>query len=74
MYGIRGNIPDWFASYLAHRSKYVVYSGCKSETMGITCGSMFGPLLFIVYINDIYNVSDLLFKILYADDTIKKLL
>ena len=60
-------------SYLALRTQYVVYSGFKSETLELTCGvpqgSILGPLLFIIYVNDICNVSDLLFKILYADDT-----
>ena len=45
----------------------------RSETLSIKCGvpqgSIFGPLLFIIYMNVIYNVSELLYTIMYADDT-----
>ncbi|MGL1889690.1 MAG: reverse transcriptase domain-containing protein [Reichenbachiella sp.] len=72
-YGIRGNILKWFASYLSNRSQYVVYDGRCSQTDSIECGvpqgSILGPLLFIVYMNDICNVSEFLYTILYADDT-----
>ena len=60
-------------SYLTDRSQYVVFDGKVSETHCIKCdvpqGSNLGPLLFIISVNDICNVSPLLFKILYADDT-----
>ena len=73
MYGIRGNILKWFESYLSDRSQYVTYDGMRSKKIPIKCGvpqgSILGPLLFIIYMNDICNVSDLLYTILYADDT-----
>ena len=51
----------------------MVFDGKVSETRGIKCGvpqgSIQGPLLFIISVNNICNVSPLLFKILYADDT-----
>ena len=60
-------------SYLTDRSQYVVFDGKVSRTRGIKCGvpqgSIIGPLLFIISVNDICNVSPMLFKILYADDT-----
>jgi len=60
---------DWFCSYLKNRQQYVDYKGCKSTLMNITCGVPQGPLLFLIYINDIANVSNLLHLILFADDT-----
>ena len=72
-YGIRGNILKWFESYLADRSQYVTYDGIKSNTSFLNCGvpqgSILGPLLFIIFINDIFNVSELIFTVLYADDS-----
>ena len=72
-YGIRGNILRWFRSYLTKRSQFVSYDGRQSKIQSITCGvpqgSILGPLLFIIYMNDICNVSELLFTVLYADDT-----
>ena len=72
-YGIRGNILKWFESYLADRSQYVAYDGSNSDTSFLECGvpqgSILGPLLFIIFTNDIFNVSELLFTVLYADDT-----
>ena len=72
-YGIRGSMLKWMESYLTDRSQYVVIDGKVSQTRGIKCGvpqgSILGPLLFIISVNDICNVSPMLFKILYADDT-----
>ena len=63
----------WFKSYLSHRTQYVVFDGEKSDTDSIKCGvpqgSILGLLLFLLSVNDICNVSLLLFKILFADDT-----
>ena len=72
-YGIRGSILKWLDSYLSDRLQYVYYNGSESNSDSITCGvpqgSILGPLLFIIYMNDIFNVSNFLFTILYADDT-----
>ena len=72
-YGIRGSMLKWFESYLTDRSQYVVFDGEASKTHGVKCGvpqgSILGPLLFIISVNDICNICPLLLKILYADDT-----
>ena len=72
-YGIRVTLLKWFEDYLTGRSQYVIYDGIISEVKEVKCGvpqgSILGPLLFIITMNDICNVSDLLFAIMYADDT-----
>ena len=73
MYGVRGIALQWFRSYLNNRFQYVVYNGEKSDKKRITCGvpqgSILGPLLFLLYINDLADVSDKLFALLFADDS-----
>ena len=73
VYGIRGIAYNWLASYLCNRQQYVSYNNTMSSKKQITCGvpqgSILGPLLFLLYINDIADVSDKLFMILFADDT-----
>jgi hypothetical protein len=72
-YGIRGIVLDWFKSYLSNRVQYVNINNSNSSCLSITCGvpqgSILGPLLFILYINDIVNVSKLARYIMFADDT-----
>ena len=72
-YGIRGIACDWFKSYLENRVQYVSYNTKDSHYMNIMCGvpqgSILGPLLFILYINDIVKVSTVLNPVLFADDT-----
>ena len=72
-YGIRGVVYDWFKSYLSNRKQYVNINKVNSPKLNITCGipqgSILGPLMFLLYINDIANVSSVLFFLLFADDT-----
>lgn len=72
-YGIRGLAGDWLKSYLTGRLQFVKIGQYLSDTLGIVCGvpqgSVLGPKLFNVYINDIFNTSKVLKLILFADDT-----
>ena len=72
-YGIRRIVNQWVCSYLTHRKQYVQIKGTKSSLERILCGvlqgSILGPTLFNLYLNDICNVSSILEFTLFADDT-----
>ena len=72
-YGIRGISNDWLNSYMRDRHQFVNYNDVNSEMLKIVCGvpqgSILGPILFILYINDLCKVSETLKFVLFADDT-----
>ena len=72
-YGIRGIVLDWFRDYLHNRKQFVSVGDIESDLGMISCGvpqgSVLGPLLFLIYVNDICNIGPECNVRLFADDT-----
>ena len=72
-YGIRGNVYKWFESFLTNRTHYVEINGIRSDSytpdIGVPQGSVLGPILFIIYVNDLLSSSSLFSFSVFADDT-----
>ena len=74
IYGIKGTNFVWFRSHLTNRKQYVQISNYgKSDLRNTTCripqASILGPLLFLVYVNDLPSSSKIINPIIFADDT-----
>ena len=72
LYGKQDVTLSWFENHLSNRKQYVSYTGNKSKTEKINFvvpqGSIIGPLLFLIYINDLSTVSGACMSILFADN------
>ena len=72
-YGVAGNSLNWFKSYLTNRKQYVQFKDSISSQSeiktGVPQGSILGPLLFIIYMNDVAQITDKFYFTIYADDT-----
>ena len=72
-YGIRGKALSWFENYLNESQPFVKYNNVQSQSKSIICGVpkgyIMGPLLFLLYINDLSSVSERLLSFMFADDT-----
>lgn len=73
IYGVRGVALQWFESYLGSRKQCTVVnnsvSSFSSLTHGVPQGSILGPILFLLYVNDITRTTNKLKFLLFADDT-----
>jgi len=70
-YGINGLMYEWIKKNLSNRGQFVINkeSGVLDIKCGVPQGSILGPLLFLIYVNDMYKASSIISSIMYADDT-----
>ena len=71
-YGIQSENLKWFRSYLSHRKQFLPYEDFKTEMKIVKCGvsqgSILGPLLFLIFVNDLSNSTKVLDPVFFEDD------
>ena len=73
-YGITGSTRKWFESCLKNRTQFISFGNeCNTQPRKIICGvsqgSILGPLLFLIYVNDLWKASSEVTAVMFADDT-----
>ena len=72
-YGIDGTAVEWFKSYRSNRKQYISSHDVSKNCLDIICrvlqGSILGPLLFVIYLSDLFKASNPLMEVIFADDT-----
>ena len=72
-YGIDGTAVEWFKSYCSNRKQYISSHDVSKNCLDIICrvlqGSILGPLLFVIYLSDLFKASNPLMEVIFADDT-----
>ena len=73
LYGIKGWNLGWFESYLSNRKQFITYGDKQTNIETITCevpqGSILGPLLFLIFVNDLHKLTKYFDPIMFSDDT-----
>ena len=73
LYEIKGCNLGWFESYLSNRKQFMTYGDKQINIETITCGvpqgSILGPLMFLIFVNDLHKVTQYLDPIMFANDT-----